>query len=406
MSWLKLPKASHVVAGSTIVAFGTQVLFALLMLRLFSPSDVGEFSVMGQVGTFWMTLALAQTPVTLLANLQIPAEQAARSAWIGSLKRGLVLLPIAFVILWLSKLPVWPTLVWVLLLAFFQMNWNLAKSLTLRVGTSMQQASARALPTLATVLTLIVCACLNSIYDITYPPLAFYALVGYITGSFWLLSAWTTPTSTSPTKESAAPDTPLTLSDNRHTALKIAHAFSDVFLSTAVVLIWQRLYGSVETGWMTTILRVFGFLPVLVTMAWAQVVLAKPHQALINPWWIGLVAFGCLIVVSLCCYAAIHFGWLDTRWDGVLNYLTPLILWQGCACLAAAFSHRPFQTQAASTYSWACMSIVALQSLVLIIPFGWHTPMDPSLHMAAFALVSSVGLVGLTLWMSRLRETT
>jgi len=157
-------------------------------------------------------------------------------------------------------------------------------------------------------------------------------------------------------------DTPPTLSDNRHTALKMAHAFSDVFLSTAVILIWQRLYGSIETGWMTTILRVFNFLPVLVTMAWAQVVLAKPHQAMINPWWIGLAAFACLIVVSVCCYVAVYLGWLDTRWDGVLAYLTPLVLWQGCACLAAAFSHRPFQTQAASAYSWACMSIVAVQS--------------------------------------------
>ena len=93
MSWLKLPRTSHVVAASTIVAFGTQILFALLMLRLFSPSDVGEFSVIGQIATFWMTLALAQTQLTLLANIQLPAEQATREAWLSSIKRGGVLLP-------------------------------------------------------------------------------------------------------------------------------------------------------------------------------------------------------------------------------------------------------------------------------------------------------------------------
>lgn len=405
MSWLKLPRTSHVVAASTIVAFGTQILFALLMLRLFSPSDVGEFSVIGQIATFWMTLALAQTQLTLLANIQLPAEQATREAWLSSIKRGGVLLPVAIGILWLSKLPIWPTLVWVLLLAFFQMNWNLAKSFTLRVGSSLQQASARALPTLATVVTLLVCTWLNAQYDVTYPPLAFYALIGYVTGSLWLLSAWTQKTHVSDS-HTDADSTQASLSDNRHTALKIAHSFSDVFLSTALVLIWQRFYGSVETGWMTTLLRVFNFLPVLVTMAWAQVVLAKPHQAKINPWWIGFAAFACIVILSLCCLTAIYFEWLDARWRGVLAYLTPLVLWQGFACLAAAFSHRPFQTQAASTYSWACMSLVALQTLVLIAPFGLSTPMDPALHMAAFALISSVGLLGLTVWMARLRDKT
>lgn len=408
MSLLKLPRTSHVVAASTIVAFGTQVLFALLMLRLFSPSDVGEFSVIGQIGTFWMTLALAQTQLTLLANIQLPAERATREAWLSSLKRGLVLLPVAIGILWLSKLPIWPSLVWVLLLAFFQMNWNLAKSFTLRVGSSLQQASARALPTLATVVTLLVCAFLNALYELTYPPLAFYALIGYVTGSLWLLSAWTKkPHASVPhTDEAPTQNTPISLSDNRHTALKIAHSFSDVFLSTALVLVWQRFYGSIETGWMTTLLRVFNFLPVLVTMAWAQVVLAKPHQAKINPWWIGLVAFGCVVILSLCCSAAIYFEWLDSRWRGVLTYLTPLVLWQGFACLAAAFSHRPFQTQAASTYSWFCMSLVALQTLVLMAPFGLSTPIDPALHMVAFALISSIGLLGMTVWMARLRDKT
>ncbi len=51
---------SRVVALSSAVAFATQVAFALLMLRLFTPQEVGEFSVISQIGFFWMTLALAQ----------------------------------------------------------------------------------------------------------------------------------------------------------------------------------------------------------------------------------------------------------------------------------------------------------------------------------------------------------
>jgi hypothetical protein len=50
-----------------MLAFATQVAFALLMLRWFTPQEVGEFSVISQIGFFWMTLALAQAPLGLLA---------------------------------------------------------------------------------------------------------------------------------------------------------------------------------------------------------------------------------------------------------------------------------------------------------------------------------------------------
>ena len=87
MSWLRLPRASHTVALASLIAFATQVVFALLMLRLFTPEEVGEFSVLSQIGFFWMTLALAQAPLSLLANAHVPAEQAARSAWHASVVR-------------------------------------------------------------------------------------------------------------------------------------------------------------------------------------------------------------------------------------------------------------------------------------------------------------------------------
>jgi hypothetical protein len=87
----------------------------------------------------------------------------------------------------------------------------------------------------------------------------------------------------------------------------------------------------------------------------------------------------------------------------VWPYIAPLVLWQGSACLSAAFSHRPFQTQSANGYSWACMALGALQALVLLVPMGFALPVSAEQHMTAFSLVSGLGLVGLTVWMARLR---
>ena len=59
---------SKIVALSSAEAFALQIALALLMLRYFSPEEVGVFSVISQIGFSWTTLALAQTPLRLLAN--------------------------------------------------------------------------------------------------------------------------------------------------------------------------------------------------------------------------------------------------------------------------------------------------------------------------------------------------
>jgi hypothetical protein len=169
------------------------------------------------------------------------------------------------------------------------------------------------------------------------------------------------------------------------------------------------MYGAEETGWMSALLRVLGFLPAVVHMAWAQVALAKGQQtdsriaAVVSTWWLGLGACACVIVLGLSCAVALYQEWLDPRWNGIWPYISPLVLWQGSACLSAAFSHRPFQTQSANAYSWACMALGVLQAVVLLAPMGLAQPIDAAQHMAAFALVSSLGLLGLTVWMARLR---
>jgi hypothetical protein len=141
----------------------------------------------------------------------------------------------------------------------------------------------------------------------------------------------------------------------------------------------------------------------VVHMAWAQVALAKPQEASrASAWWLGLAAFVCVILLGLACAFALHQQWLDARWNGVWAYIAPLVLWQGCACLSAAFSHRPFQTQSAHTYSWLCMGLAFAQALVLLAPLVFGISINASEHVSSFALVSSLGLLGLTVWMARL----
>jgi uncharacterized membrane protein YqaE (UPF0057 family) len=406
----RISSTSRVVALSSAVAFATQVAFALLMLRLFTPQEVGEFSVVSQIGFFWMTLALAQAPLGLLANQQLPAHVAAQQAWRASALRGVGLLPVAALAVWFSQLALWPALLWALLLAFCQMGWMLAQSLSLRVGSAWQQAAVRVLPPVTAAATALTAALVGASVGWNGPTLVLSALIGYGVGAAWLVPALrarnvhlhNTPSSHATTSTHQP-------SDPRSTKLRMAHTLADALLATAIVVVWQRLYGPEETGWMSALLRVLGFLPAVVHMAWAQVALAQGHAtsnrqaSWANPWYLGLGAFAIVAGLGLSCMMALRLQWLDPRWAGVLTYMAPLVLWQGCACLSAAFSHRPFQTQSAIAYSWACMTLGGIQAAVLFIPMTLTVPIEPVQHITAFALISSLGLLGLSVWMSRLR---
>ena len=409
MSWvsrLRISSTSRVVALASMAAFATQVAFALLMLRLFTPQEVGEFSVLSQIGFFWMTLALAQAPLSLLANAHVPADVAARQAWRASVTRGAWLLPLAALALSFSKLSVWPALLWVLLLAVCQMAWMLAQALSLRVGSPWQQAAVRVLPPMTAACTALGAALVGSAMGWSGPTLVVSAVLGYAVGAAWLIPAWRKTDAAHAVVDDAASaeatEQP-TQADTRSTTLRMTHTLVDALLATAVVLVWQRLYGAQETGWMTALLRVLGFLPAVVHMAWAQVMLAKPQASRASPLWLGLAAFACVGLLGLACATALHEQWLDARWRGVWPYIAPLVLWQGCACLSAAFSHRPFQTQSAGMYSWVCMGLALAQGLVLLAPLVLDWPISASEHLSGFALVSGLGLLGVTGWMARLR---
>ena len=160
---------------------------------------------------------------------------------------------------------------------------------------------------------------------------------------------------------------------------------------------------------MAALLRVLGFVPALVHLAWAQVALAEGGQTSsqqlkwVTPWRIGVGAFVCVIVLGLSCALALNQQWLAPKWQGAWIYIGPLVLWQGSACMSAAFSHRPFQTQAAHQYSWVCMCLASLQALILLGPICFGLLVEAEQHMTVFAICSSLGLICLTRWTAKLR---
>ena len=249
MTAFRLPsphRTSHTVALASLVAFATQVVFALLMLRLFTPEQVGEFSVLSQIGFFWMTLALAQAPLSLLANAHLPAELAARHAWRASLARGMWLLPLVALALGFSQLNSWPALLWALLLAVCQMGWTLAQAFSLRVGTIWQQAAVRVLPPLTATCAAVVAVLMGANTQGAWPSLVLSAVLGYAVGAAWLLPAWRTAESPRVAEDAAAQEVAMdskvnsasslntapTQADTRSTRLRVAHTAVDALLAS------------------------------------------------------------------------------------------------------------------------------------------------------------------------------
>ena len=406
MRWFKLPQASRTVAIASIAAFGLQIVFALLMLRFFTPKEVGEFSVLSQVGFFWTTLALSQAPLSLLANHDLPAAQAAQHAWLASVWRAAGLFPIAALAIWFSQLHLWPALLWVALLAFFQLSWMLAQSFTLRAGTSWSQTGVRVLPPLTAALTALCGALMGGIFDWHGPTLVIAAVLGYGVGAFWLVSALVDRVDSSTQQEDTPRETSSSQSDSRSTSLRMAHTLIDALLATAIVLVWQRLYGAQETGWMNALLRVLGFIPALVHLSWSQVMLSQTdvsHKgSRYKAAMVGGLGFVSVLLLSAACALSLEREWLDTKWLGLWTYLIPLIAWQGAACLSASLSYRPFQCDAASQYSWGCMGLALIQAGVLFYPLLFEA-VDVWTHLSAFAFVSSFGLLALSAWMFMLK---
>jgi hypothetical protein len=307
-------------------------------------------------------------------------------------------------------------LLWAFLLSLCQLTWMLAQSMRLRMAGVWAQAGVRVLPPLMALLVAVAAVFMQW----SGPALLAAALLGYAVGAAWLLPSlltyWQTtfdyvltkpnevalsPALQDPSHVAIAPVS----GDNRSAALRMAHTFADALLATAIVVVWQRMYGAQETGWMAAPLRVMGFVPAVVHMAWAQVVLAQPQHARTNPLWVGLTGFVSVALLGAGCAVALEMGWLGDQWQGVWPYLLPLVVWQGSACLVAAFSHLPFQTQSTRMYSWVCIGLATLQGCVLLVPTFTNLLSTPFSVFVVFSVCSSLGLLGIGWWQRNLSKS-
>lgn len=396
---MKLPRATAPIALASAVSLGAQVLFSLVMLRLFAPPAVGEFSVISQVAFFWMTLALAQSPLKLLADIHQPPVQALRAALRASLLRLGLLLPLAWIGVEFSGLAQpGQALAWAALLALLQLGWYLAQPLTLRTASAPSTALGRALPPL---IALAVAGIARSLWpQAGAANLLLAAASGYAVGALWLLPA---RHASAPRTEAAdlAPPAPAQ-ADDRGTALRLAHTAADALTGTAIVLVWQRSHGAAEAGYLAVLLRMLGFVPAVIHAAWAQVLLAQGAARRRQAALAGLGGAVGVATLALACAFAVRMHWLADGWAGVLPYLLPLTLWQAAACLLAAFSHLPFQRGRTRAYSYAAMGFDALQLLVLCAPLVLAPEVGAPEHAAWLGGVSAAGLLALSLWLARL----
>jgi len=383
-------------ALGSLVSLATQALMALFLLKLFEPQAVGVFSVIAQLAFGWSTLALAQSPVSLLANQHLSALPAARQAWQASLRRWGWLAPVALLAaVWASggTSPWLSTMLWAAAIALVQMGWLLAQSLSLRIHAPLSIAGVRMLPPVLAA-ALAAAGALWMDWRSSHL-LSAAALIGYAAGALWLLPVLRAP---------STPVTPATAmqGDLRSDRLKFIHTLSDVAVATMLAAHWASVYGSAQAGCLLILLRVTGFIPALVSTAWAQVVLSRPQAQRPGSWLAALAGATGVAMVCLVAGLALQAGWLSAAWAPLADYLWPVALWQIGACLVAAVSHRPFQHGRSVIYTRQCLGINAVQALLLLLPpwLGW------GLHSQLWALAGFLGLsLSLqALWAAGLRD--
>lgn len=395
----RLP-ASATLAMASLVSLGAQALMGVAMLHFFSPEATGRFAVIAQVAFFWVTLALAQGPLTFLADVQQPPGQALRAVLRASLARWGLLLPLVGAAVWLGAMaqPL-AVLGWAALLALLQMLWYLAQPWALRTARPTSAALARALPPL---LALALAAGWSALHGGDGASgLLVAAAGGYALGALWL---WPAKRHTQGSAPAVLPAAQAPRQGDRRSAwLRMAHTTMDAVAGTALLLIWQRLHGVAEASYLAVLLRLLGFVPTIVHAAWAQVLLARRETAQVRSVAIGLGAALATGLVGLAGAALLDMGLLANGWRGLQPYLLPLVLWQSSACLFAALSHRPFQQGRERRYSHLAIAFDALQLLVLTLPLLGAAVWSTTEHLWWLAGVSSTGLLALSLWMAGIK---
>ncbi|HQN47804.1 MAG TPA: hypothetical protein PK034_12240, partial [Rugosibacter sp.] len=394
---MNLPRTSLTTAMASVVSLAAQAIFSLVMLQFFGPKDVGEFSVVSQIAFFWITLALAQSPLSLLADVHRPPGLALRMALGASVLRLVVLMPLAWMAVNLAEISPKPVVFgWVLALAMLQLGWYLAQPFTLRTGSARSIAWVRAAPPLV---ALVVAGAMGHRWpQVGGTGLLLAAVSGYAVGALWLLPARRKRADRAGVTN--LPDVSAQ-ADRRSMALRLAHTAADALTGVAIVMLWQLNHGAAAAGFLAVLLRIFGFVPTLIHVSWAQVLLAQGLHQHASPLWVGLAGAMGTAILGLACAGAVKFGWFASSWEGLLPYVIPLVLWQGAACLLAASSHLPFQKDRASAFSGFAIGFDMLQIVVLCAPLALGLSWEPATHAWWLSGVSAIGLTGLSYWLLR-----
>jgi hypothetical protein len=405
-----LPRATAPAALGSLVSLAAQGFLALVLFRLFSPEEVGLFSATSQLAFFWASLALAQSPLSLLAERDQEPRAAARRAWRQSAWRMLWLAPVvALGAVWSGLGDATQVWAWATALALTQLSWLLAQSLTLRVGSRWSMGLVRMVPPVLAAAAAVLGAVLFPVrgQGLELPVLLVSACLGYLAGAFWMRLAFQPASSAGqafsaeagsdlPPAQPAAP----TSSDPRSARLKMLHTLTDGLAATALALSWPAHYGVQEAGWMLALLRVLSFIPALVHTAWAQVVLSSDTKVRLRPLQVAWAAAALVLGVGALAQLALTMGWLDARWQGLSVYVWPLVLWQAAACFVAAHAHLPFQKGLAAQHSWLCVGMNAgFIALCVVLP--WVSTLSASTHMVWLSAYMLLSLVALTLWVAK-----
>jgi hypothetical protein len=178
------------------------------------------------------------------------------------------------------------------------------------------------------------------------------------------------------------------------------HTLSDGLAATALALSWPAHYGAQEAGWLLALLRILSFIPALVHTAWAQVVLSSATKVQLRPLQVAWAASALVLGVGVLAQLALTWGWLDERWQGLLAYVWPLVLWQTAACFVAAHAHLPFQKGLAAGHSWLCV-VMNAGFIALCVVLPWASTLSASTHMAWLSSYMLLSLAGLTLWVAK-----
>jgi len=368
-----LPRASGPALLGSFASLASQALFAAFLLKLFEPAAVGVFSLLNQVAFSWATLALAQSPLSLLADRADPAH-GARRAWRASAMRMLWLLPLA-ALAWFWSSPQTEAhaepLAWLAAIAITQMTWALAQSLALRTGPGIAIFLVRCVPP---ALAVVIAGAGAFLLPRSEPTaLLIAAVAGYAVGSLWLF-----PTLSASKPLADAGDAQASEShDDRSSRLKLVHTLFDLVSSTLIAVQWTRVWGPVEAGYLLVLLRVYGFVPALVHTAWAQVLLSRGEARVRSSLVVGAACCGIVLALGGLVHAALALGWLAPQWASLQQYIWPLAIWQMAACLFGSLSHIPFLSGRARQYSMQCIGVdTMLLGLLVIAPLAQVAPAE------------------------------